>query len=384
MSTPMPRPAPVTRTTFFSDMFGSSSGGGGPSCGLSSRSRRHPGNTGSPRPDRSLRRGVLAGTPSGVWAGPTLEPWTTRRRRARRSASSSPPAARGSPPTDAGLPPQGTRRRVKGLRREEVALLAGVSPEYYVRLERGQATGPSAGVVDAVADVLRLDDDERAHLGPAARRPHPRGPQAEPGRGEGPGHPGVRVLLDALDHLPAVVFNGRLDLLAVNALGRALYAPVYDLPGRPNSARFLFLDEPRARDLFPEWDRIAGDTVAILRIEAGRHPDDPELIELIGQLSTRSAAFRTRWAGQRRPGAPGRHQGLPAPAHRRGHAAVREPARRRRLRPGAHRLHPAARQPRSRRDPPAGQLERRQRAEGEPDNGNRQPDTRGVGHPGHR
>ena len=79
-------------------------------------------------------------------------------------------------PADAGLPPQGTRRRVKGLRREEVALLAGVSPEYYVRLERGQATGPSAGVVDAVAEVLRLDGDERAHLGPAARRPHPRGP----------------------------------------------------------------------------------------------------------------------------------------------------------------------------------------------------------------
>jgi hypothetical protein len=108
--------------------------------------------------------------------------------------------------------------------------------------------------------------------------------------------PGVRVLLDAMDHLPAVVFNGRVDLLAANALGRALYAPVYDLPGRPNSARFLFLDEPRARDLFPEWERIAGDTVAILRTEAGRHPDDPELIELIGQLSTRSTAFRTRWA----------------------------------------------------------------------------------------
>src|SRR6185312_414695 len=108
--------------------------------------------------------------------------------------------------------------------------------------------------------------------------------------------PGVRVLLDSLDHLPAVVFNGRLDILAVNALGRALYAAVYDLPGRPNSARFVFLDERRAREVFPEWDRIAGDAVAMLRTEAGRHPDDPELIELIGQLSTRSTEFRTRWA----------------------------------------------------------------------------------------
>jgi hypothetical protein len=199
-------------------------------------------------------------------------------------------------PAEVGLPPQGTRRRVKGLRREEVALLAGVSPEYYVRLERGQATGPSAGVVDAVAGVLGLDDDERAHLGRllAALTPDARG------RGRvaamDPVTPGLRVLLDALVHLPAVVFNGRLDILAVNALGRALYAPVFDLPGRPNSARFLFLEEPRARDVFPEWDRIAGDTVAMLRTEAGRHPDDPELVELIGQLSTRSAAFRTRWA----------------------------------------------------------------------------------------
>ena len=200
-------------------------------------------------------------------------------------------------PADAGLPPQSSRRRVKGLRREEVALLAGVSPEYYVRLERGQATGPSAGVVDAVAEVLRLDGDERAHLGRLLAALTPEARKRSRVAAKEPVTPGVRVLLDALDHLPAVVFNGRLDILAVNALGRALYAPVYDLPGRPNSARFLFLDEPRARDLYPEWERIAGDTVAMLRIEAGRHPDDPELMELIGQLSTRSAGFRTRWAG---------------------------------------------------------------------------------------
>jgi transcriptional regulator with XRE-family HTH domain len=200
-------------------------------------------------------------------------------------------------PADAGLPPQGSRRRVKGLRREEVALLAGVSPEYYVRLERGQATGPSAGVVDAVAGVLRLDGDERAHLDRLLVALTPEARKRSRVAAKEPVTPGLRVLLDSLDHLPAVVFNGRLDVLAVNALGRALYAPVYDLPGRPNSARFLFLDEPRARDLFPEWDRLAGDTVAILRIEAGRHPEDPELIELIGQLSTHSAAFCTRWAG---------------------------------------------------------------------------------------
>ncbi|MFJ6894072.1 helix-turn-helix domain-containing protein [Streptomyces hokutonensis] len=199
-------------------------------------------------------------------------------------------------PTDAGLPPQGTRRRVKGLRREEVALLAGVSPEYYVRLERGQATGPSAGVVDAVAGVLGLDDDERAHFGRLLAALTPAARKRSRSAAKGLVTPGVRVLLDSMDQLPAVVFNGRFDILAANALGRALLAPVYDLPGRTNSARFLFLDEPGARHLFPEWDRITTDTVAMLRIEAGRHPDDPDLTELIGELATRSTEFRTRWA----------------------------------------------------------------------------------------
>jgi hypothetical protein len=150
--------------------------------------------------------------------------------------------------------------------------------------------------VDAIADVLRLDDDERAHLDRLLVALSPEARKRSRATAKDPVTPGVRVLLDSLDHLPAAVFNGRLDILAVNALGRALYAPVYDLPGRPNGARFLFLDEPRARTVFPEWDRIAGDTVAILRTEAGRHPNDPELIELIGQFSTRSTAFRTRWA----------------------------------------------------------------------------------------
>ena len=199
-------------------------------------------------------------------------------------------------PADAGLPVGGSRRRGKGLRREEVALLAGVSPEYYIRLERGQATGPSASVVESVATVLRLDDDERSHLDrilaaltPEARKRRRTAVQ------EGVS-PGVRVLLDSLEHLPALVFNSRLDVLAANALARALYAPVFDTDGPPNTALFLFLDEQRARQLFPQWERIAGDTVSMLRVEAGRRPDDPALVALIGRLSTRSGAFRSRWA----------------------------------------------------------------------------------------
>jgi transcriptional regulator with XRE-family HTH domain len=199
-------------------------------------------------------------------------------------------------PEEAGLAVIASRRRVPGLRREEVAMLAGISAEYYVRLERGQATGPSPGVVAAVARALRLDHDERAHLdrllaeltpGVRKRRRRPVTDTVSDG---------VQVVLDAMPTLPAVVQSARLDVLATNALGRVLYAPVFDLEGPPNSARFLFLDEFRARELFPRWERIADDTVALLRIEASRHPDDRAMVELIGQLSTRSAAFRTRWA----------------------------------------------------------------------------------------
>jgi transcriptional regulator with XRE-family HTH domain len=199
-------------------------------------------------------------------------------------------------PADVGLPTTGTRRRVKGLRREEVALLAGVSPEYYIRLERGQATGPSAGVVESVASVLRLDDDERAHLDRLLAALTPEARKRRKAAVKDTVRPGIRVLLDSIEHLPAVVFSSRLDVLAVNDLGRALYGPMFDSEGPVNSARFLFLAEPAARHLFPEWERLADDTVSILRIEAGRRPEDPALIALIGQLSTRSQAFRVRWA----------------------------------------------------------------------------------------
>jgi transcriptional regulator with XRE-family HTH domain len=199
-------------------------------------------------------------------------------------------------PADAGLPAGGTRRRVKGLRREEVALLAGVSPEYYIRLERGQATGPSPSVVDSIAAVLRLDDDERAHLDRLLAALTPEARKRRTTAVNDAVSPGIHVLLDSLDHLPAVVFNSRLDVVATNELARALYAPLFDTDGPPNTALFMFLDEHRARQLFPQWERLAGDTVSILRVEAGRRPDDPALLALIGQLSTRSGAFRTRWA----------------------------------------------------------------------------------------
>jgi hypothetical protein len=201
-------------------------------------------------------------------------------------------------PGDAGLPTFGTRRRVKGLRREEVAMLAGISPEYYIRLERGSATGISPEIVDAVATALRLDGDERVHLdrlvaalAPGARKKRrPSKPDTV--------SPGIQVMLDSMRHLPAVVISARLDIVATNDLGRALYATHFtDRHHPPNVARFLFLDEERARQFWPEWEKLADDVVAILRVQAGLNPNDPGLVELIGHLSTRSDEFRTRWAG---------------------------------------------------------------------------------------
>jgi transcriptional regulator with XRE-family HTH domain len=198
-------------------------------------------------------------------------------------------------PQQAGLAAYGGTRRVPGLRRAEVALLAGVSPDYYVRLERGNLGGVSDSVLDAIARALQLDDAERAHLFDLARaantttrtRRRPSPPRVRPA---------VQQLLDAMTDAPAFVRNGRLDILAANRLGRAVYAPVFDTPIQPpNLARFAFLD-PGATDFYPDWDAAANTTVNILRTEAGRTPHDRDLSDLVGELATRSDDFRTRWA----------------------------------------------------------------------------------------
>jgi transcriptional regulator with XRE-family HTH domain len=200
-------------------------------------------------------------------------------------------------PQQAGLPTYGGHRRVPGLRREEVALLAGVSVEYYIRLERGNAHGVSESVLEALARALQLDEAERAHLFDLARassatsRPRRRPAQQRV-------RPGVQQLLDAMTDVPAFVQNGRLDVLAANPLGRALYSDLFDgvdTGPPPNHARYTFLD-PRAADFYPDWNLAAGTGVALLRAEAGRNPDDRVLTELIGELTTRSERFSALWA----------------------------------------------------------------------------------------
>ena len=196
-------------------------------------------------------------------------------------------------PEDAGLPAWGGNRRVKGLRREEVALLAGVSVEYYVRLERGNLGGASQSVLDAVANALQLDEAERAHLHDLARTSSTR---AGSGRQTRPTvRPPVQWLLDSMTDTAAYVRNARIDILATNTLGKALYAPVFEMPGKPNVARFVFLD-PRSQEFFVEWPKVAGESAALLRTLAGENPYDQGLTELVGELSTRSETFRTLWA----------------------------------------------------------------------------------------
>ncbi|WP_248965944.1 helix-turn-helix transcriptional regulator [Sphaerisporangium perillae] len=198
-------------------------------------------------------------------------------------------------PQQAGLPAYGGNRRVPGLRREEVALLAGVSIDYYVRLERGHIAGASEEVLDAVAGALQLDDAEHAHLYDLARTAAKRPTHRK--RARGPLPDSVLRVLDSMTDSPAFIRNGRLDILAANPLGRALYAPLFteNAPLPVNIARFQFLD-PRGRDFFPDWDESLNTTVSLLRTEAGRAPHDSDLTGLVGELVTRSEDFRTAWA----------------------------------------------------------------------------------------
>ncbi|SEE05929.1 Helix-turn-helix domain-containing protein [Streptomyces misionensis] len=200
-------------------------------------------------------------------------------------------------PEQAGLP-SGSRRRVPGLRRSEVAALADMSVEYYAKLERGSLAGVSPAVLEAVARALRLDDAERAHLLNLARAADGSDVRTRPRRRaarQWKPHRSLRWTLDAITAGPAFVRNGRMDILAANQLARAFYDDVYATPGnRTNLARFNFLD-PASRRFYPDWDLAADIAVAILRTEAGRDPHDRELHDLVGELSTRSDEFRTRW-----------------------------------------------------------------------------------------
>ena len=198
-------------------------------------------------------------------------------------------------PERAGLPTFGRHRRVAGLRREEVALVAGISVEYYTRLERGNARGVSDEVLDAVSRALQLDEAERAHLLDLVRTANE---ERLPRRTVAPQRvrPGIARILDAMSDVAAFVHNGRLDILYANGLAAALHSEQdRDAVRPPNSARFLFLD-PRARTFYADWETVAHDVVAALRGEAGRNPYDRALSDLVGLLSTRSDEFRVRWA----------------------------------------------------------------------------------------
>ncbi len=198
-------------------------------------------------------------------------------------------------PQQAGITAYGPRR-VPGLRRWEVATLAGVSVEYYTRIERGNLSGVSDSVLEALSYALQLDDAERGHLFDLARASQPgvatrrrRAPKQQI-------RPEVQWLLDAVTGAAAFVANGSHDVVAANPLGHALWSPLYAKVDRPvNSARYLFLD-PAAHEMYPDWERIATETVAIMRHTAGVDPHDRRLSQLVGELSMQSQEFRTRWA----------------------------------------------------------------------------------------
>ncbi|MEU6374159.1 helix-turn-helix transcriptional regulator [Streptomyces sp. NPDC046909] len=193
-------------------------------------------------------------------------------------------------PDEVGLASHG-RRRVPGLRREEVAQLAGVSVDYYIRLEQGRGPSVSDAVLDAIARVLRLDETEHAYLRTVARpRKH-----KEPRRRTPRVRPGVQLLLDSMERTPAFVLGPGMEVLAWNALGDALLGFTRLPPARRNIVRQLFL-EPGARDLYPDFAAVAAQTVAHLRLSAGARPDDPVLRDLVGELSLKSEDFRRLWA----------------------------------------------------------------------------------------
>jgi hypothetical protein len=199
-------------------------------------------------------------------------------------------------PQQAGLPVYGDSRRVPGLRREEAALLAGVSVDYYTKMERGNLRGVSQGVLEALARGLQLDDAERAHLLDLARASQPTATTRRRQLTRQQVRPNVQWVLDAMTGAAAFVSNRAHDVLAANRLGEALWSPLYANPERPvNSVRYLFLD-PTSPDLYPDWERIANESVAIMRQNAGADPREPRLSELVGELSMRSEEFRTRWA----------------------------------------------------------------------------------------
>lgn len=200
-------------------------------------------------------------------------------------------------PEQAGMP-AGPNRRVAGLRRTEVAVLAGVSVEYYSKLERGAIAGASASVLDAISTALQLDDTERAHLFDLARTadgiPTSGRPRRRTSR-QAPARPSLQWTLESITGGIAFVRNQYQDLLATNALGRAFYSPLIGDGGRtPNLARFQFLD-PASREFYPDWDLFAEMCVAIMRAEAGRNPHDRAMQDLVGELSTQSETFRRLW-----------------------------------------------------------------------------------------
>ena len=191
----------------------------------------------------------------------------------------------------------GSSRRVPGLRREEVALLAGVSVDYYAQLERGNLGGVSDDVLQAIARALRLDDTETAHLFDLARTAQPSATRRKHANsGTKPVRSALQRFIDAID-APVWVRNDRMDFVATNSLGRALFSPIFALPDRPvNNARFVFLHEERSRPFYVDWERKASDIVATLRGYAGQCPYDRELTDLVGELATRSTTFSTLWA----------------------------------------------------------------------------------------